>query len=724
MRIWQLIRDGNIEDLHHELKQVGDVNKPWETDSGYNYLITFAASLNQTEVVHALLDYDVDVLVTDEFNRTALAYAKHHQNEPLINKLSQRAAAQTARTRSEINALKQSILSNDQAQIERSFHNAKKNVANAIITWFTNLLLTSQSKLDNIIANSDFFYNNSNIYRSIMYLRHRVLEYDDEKNLAWGYLISLFLNKDIDAFRTAIEYDFPIDSIQLIAFNRLFNPLQIALIFYHDDQKDFPFIDALLDADADLEFDQLSWESPRELLTEKPAENRQFLKTITQQSQQISYNQTIDNGPVDMALNSNPTPEETFIKYATIDNALRLAVTTYTESKQQLILTLAEESRLIYLAEVTMQLLTLSSVNTCFVSVCTPSCTPRFFPDKTTCHHYRDNEFAQCTTNEETPTRPSQIAITDIYNLLNKTYKSATVSRDIRQTFFFYPNEHVKDQVHHTLANELLTLLVTRCSKISDERKREFIDILTERGDHFRKQGQHYWAYCSYRAAQVLHTTMLTHHYMDHQKMLRLFALCAIAIKPINKEHALFTANQQYAYATHYLMLLVKYILPKPQIEALQKTPVYSFILNKSKDYYQNTHAKSNNTVVFLETLFSMLAQYNDKNIEIIYTMDDEPQNNGILTTSDNSTQLTAFTLSTSSQASPLASSASVHKKSKKTSCATTSQSQASNRKESVKKPSKPSAVSVFSPINKQPKPGSAADNASTENDDNLSLSD
>jgi hypothetical protein len=225
--------------------------------------LRLATIYNQPKIVTMALEQGADPHQLDELNRTPIAYAQQNGHDEIIALLETYQAAHPPQRDLNVDAFREQVLSGDLANM-RHVYKAFKSIddedmsieveQDVIVQFLTQLRSETNQEESNTrwIPMANFLYKNSEAYRLLIKSISGQVCYDEPLKLGAGFLYSFIENNNLAGFKLMLAHGFPLNSIQLISRDNIFNALQMALIVYENDEISLPFIDALLEQGATL----------------------------------------------------------------------------------------------------------------------------------------------------------------------------------------------------------------------------------------------------------------------------------------------------------------------------------------------------------------------------------------------------------------------------------------------------------------------------------------
>jgi hypothetical protein len=589
------------------------INEPITVKMGLTSLNTYpiliSAILNDTELACFLMQQGADTSLEDDEGRTIINYASNDNNERLVDEIKQYEAARKIAIEEKaheiVRYLAEKIPSTDVSpQIDEEDQACSKKIKKELIKKLR------KNKISLQVIHKKLDYLDTDFYRSIILSSsHNLLRGSHVSQVYWGSFAYFLSNDKSSTFlKKAISF-ISVHSIQLEIFNHLFNALQVLIIFYKSDKEHFPIFNELWDQKNDLfEFQRiessLSNETSLPVFKQEASSNNadQKMMLLIKNQLRASCNPTMNF----VLGRQNTSLEEIIIKYASIDNPLRLAIATYDPNKLNLIKTLAtkEKSKLFHLAEVLVELFSFKPFNSHFLLTdSNEQKMPVFLTDKSSFNPMRQQEqeaFVSKIDALASTARKHNIRPTFFFSY-NQSQVNAMISHESEAIELHNIENHeeillikglqsVVDVIKHDsvgitegnvtshlqLTEELYNMFIERCHALAkDSTKRLIIGSLMARGDAFHAEQEYSLASFSYRAAQLFYSMIQDLNFDDHSKMLDLFLRHAHSIKLIEPTDSNVIPESDYKDTHNYIHFLKNEVLTKNEWKQLTRTEAY-----------------------------------------------------------------------------------------------------------------------------------------------------
>ena len=420
----------------------------------------------------------------------------------------------------------------------------------------TSLVLTIQKEADSeycerLIKVADFFYEELEIYRSMMVAYNCIFHCHTAAQTGRGFLYEFFKNNSFLGFSMALRHGVPSDSIQMMHGTSLFNALQMLIMSYNIN-PDLRFIQKLIEHGAQMVL------PIKKAIAVSPVLTKQFFKDKSE----------LHLPRMELKENTGSESDLLFLRLSKIDNALSLASDMWSGKHPELIIELAQHVDPEYLILEAARLFDLTMFSTRFIPFA-PKLSGRAFMNKAACNE----STAALAARAQELTLPDELACCFLF------YFSPPREPNPAERMLFTSASYL-----FTKAMEVLSVLSPNDSLQHIELRR-IIKHLTECATHHKELKEYRKAVPYYRAAQMVYTMMAHPKMHDHQVMLQLFAFMAFAAKKINVAQP---HNMLYLEAANFMMYL-SLSLPENELELIQQTPVCAFLMDKIEELKRQT---------------------------------------------------------------------------------------------------------------------------------------
>ena len=412
------------------------------------------------------------------------------------------------------------------------------------------VMISKREQSPQLIRVADFFYEQSELYRSFISLKSQMLKFSSEKKIGFGFVFCFFHAVNFDAFSMALRHGVSPDASQLIKNEKTFNLLQ-ALIIHYSSNPNIDYIHALFESGAEVDFPTMQSEI---------ASLSMVKKTFKDSASLFMKHKKIN------LLSTEDDHDEVHFQYHEASqkkHALTLACSLHAHSHPHLIQTIAYHSSPEMVLLETSLLLNLSAFNSRFIPL-GPHLCGKILNSKDACDIYT-KEILEST----------------------EAYKCS---------FLFYMKNGITTEADQHLfdsANHLFRIAIDSYSSLPSDEQRQIIRNLSARAMQLKNSNKYTDAIASYKSVQLAYTMMINPRPQDHQVMVYSFAQIASLIKTHLSSPAQLQAI--YIQAAEFL----KY-LPESEFELMKDLPVVQFIQKKIKaTEYNPAIAEACNLTIF-----------------------------------------------------------------------------------------------------------------------------
>ena len=416
----------------------------------------------------------------------------------------------------------------------------------------TRLLIAIRNECDSerckqLIEIADFFYEESELYRSLLRLHNQFLNYDASNQIGHGFLLGLFETNNFMGFCMALRHGVPTDSIQMMYGTTSLNALRSLIICYQHNPN-VCFIQELIKNGAEMDMPM------GQTMAIAPTGAKPFFKSTTADSLSFVLKEP-----------SNRDLSALIKRYNKTSNALKLASDIWGETYPELIIALANHAEPLHLFASASHLFNINLFRT------------RFIPFSLALNAYTYVNKTACDEAMRA-SKPSSSGDTSPCYLFYCSFAGALPTA--RETALYTSARHLLGKCRDAYAFKDLDVHQRRLQQ------RRIIKQLTTVATEAKELKNYIGAICHYKAAQIAYTMMNQPQSLDHEVMAQLFAFMITVVKKVSTDSLPGIYLDAHNFIAH---------LPPEELALLLEKPIYkNFLKDKIEALaHENVHFHS-----------------------------------------------------------------------------------------------------------------------------------